>query len=283
MKKFTSRLLALVALTFLVESSFAQINLPAASPSAKISQGVGLGEVTIEYSRPSLKGRKMFGSQVPYNTVWRTGANKVTSIVFSSEMEVGGKKVPAGKYALLTIPSTADWTIILNKEADAWGAYTYKEANDVLRFKVKSEKLSKPKEHLTISFDEFTPTQSNVVIEWENARVKFLVKQDPDAEIMQQISSATAGSDVKPGAYFAAANYYYDTNRDLNQAYEWMNKALESNKAYWAYAARAKIAAKLGKCDAAAEDAKTALPDAKKSNDMSYVLSLEKIIKSCGK
>lgn len=283
MKTFSALFIAFAAMLLTTQVSIAQISLPAASPAATITQGVGLGEVRIDYSRPSLKGRKMFGAQHPYDVVWRTGANKVTNFTISKEMEVGGTKVPAGKYALLTIPSTSEWTVILNKEADSWGAYTYNEASDVLRFKVKPEKLAKPKEQFTISFDEFTPTQARVSIEWEGVAVRFWVKQDPDAEIIEQINTALSASDVKPGAYMAAANYYYDTNRDLNKAFDWASKALESNKAYWAYAVRAKIAAKNGKCEVAVADAQAGLPEAKKSNDMSYVLTLEKIIKDCGK
>src|SRR5690606_6949315 len=261
--------------------SSAQLQLPAASPSSAVSQGIGLGEVKIEYSRPSLKGRKMFGAQVPYQIVWRTGANKVTNISFSRDMEVNGSKVAAGKYALLSIPTANEWTIILNKEADAWGAYTYKESEDVLRFKVKAEKLKSTVEHFTIRFDDFSPTQAHVVIEWENTRVKFPVKHDADDEIMDQIRKLTAKSDANAGVFLGAANYYVETNRDLNQAFTWATKALESNQAYWAYATRAKIASKIGKCDVAAQDAKAALPGAKEANDMSYVITLEKILKDC--
>ncbi len=273
----------LAALISLPETGFSQLSLPPASPSATVVQGIGLGEVRVDYSRPSLKGRKIFGSQIPYNAVWRTGANKVTNITFSKDMDVNGNKVAAGKYALLTIPSTGDWTVILNKDADAWGAYTYNQASDVLRFKVKPEALTRPEEHFTISFEDFTPTQAHVVIKWEKVKVRFLVKQDPDAEVMAQINSLTSASEVNAGTYIGAANYYLDTNRDLDKAFDWASKALESNKAFWVYALRAKIAAKTGKCDVAVQDAKTGLPDAKKANDMSYVLSLEKIIKDCGK
>ncbi|GAA4439321.1 DUF2911 domain-containing protein [Ravibacter arvi] len=283
MKKFTFLFSILLALLVLPNVTSAQLNLPQASPSAIAAQGIGLGEARIDYHRPSLKGRKMFGSQVPYGSVWRTGANQVTTLTLSREMEVAGNKVAAGKYALFTIPAPGEWTVILSKDAEAWGAYTYNEANDVLRFKVKSQALSKPVEFFTIRFDDFTPTQSNVVIEWERTQIKFPVKQDADAEIMEQIKTLTAASDVKPMTLIGAANYYLDTNRELNTAFEWASKGLESNKMYWAYALRAKIAAKIGKCDVAVEDAKTGLPGAKKANDMSYVQTLEKIIKECGK
>src|SRR5690606_2097771 len=280
MKKITITLLWLATI-LLPGITLAQLALPAASPASVVTQGIGLGEVKIDYSRPSLKGRKMFGAQVPYNSVWRTGANKVTNITFSRDMEINGLKVAAGRYALLSIPSTTEWTIILNKEAEAWGAYTYKESEDVLRFKVKSEKLKSTIEHFTIRFDDFTPTEANLVIEWENTRVKFPIKHDPDSEIMDQIKKLTASSDANAGVLLGAANYYLETNRDLNQAYAWASKAVETNKAFWALAARAKIASRIGKCDVALEDAKAALPGAKEANDMSYVFTLEKIIKDC--
>lgn len=283
MKQFLFLFSAVLILNGAAKEAFSQVSLPAASPSAVVSQGIGLGEVRIEFSRPSLKGRKMFGSQLPYDAVWRTGANKVTNIIFSRDMEIAGHTIIAGKYALLTIPSTGDWTVILNKDADAWGAYTYKEASDVLRFKVKPETLKKPQEHFSISFDDFTPTQAYIVIQWENTRIKFPVKHHPDAEIMEQIRTLTSAAEVKPATYIGAANYYFDTNRDLEKAYQWASKALESNQAFWVYALRAKIAAKIGKCDVAVQDAKAGLPEAKKANDMSYVLSLEKLIKDCGK
>lgn len=282
MRLFT--IISLLAVILLLpETGFSQLSVPAASPSATVAQGIGLGEVRIEYSRPSLKGRKIFGSQIPYDAVWRTGANKVTNIIFSKDMDVNGHAVTAGKYALFTIPSTGEWTVILNKDADSWGAYTYNQANDVLRFKVKPQALAKPEEHFTISFEDFTPTQAHVVIKWEKVQVRFLVKQDPDAEIMAQINSLTSASEISAGTYIGAANYYLDTNRDLEKAFGWASKALESNQAFWVYALRAKIAAKTGKCDVAVQDAKAGLPEAKKANDMSYVLSLEKIIKDCGK
>ncbi len=273
---FLSSILALSATV-----SVAQINTPAASPSAVISQGVGLGEVRIEYSRPSLKGRKMFGQQVPYNAVWRTGANKTTKLALSKDMEVNGHQVPAGDYALLTIPGPSEWTIILNKDADAWGSYTYKEANDVLRFKVKATKLATPEEFFTITFGKFSAAQTEVIIRWENAQVSFEVKQDADKQVMADITSKMAASDINPMTYITAANYYFDTNRDLEKAYEWASKALETNKAFWVYHLRAKIAAKTGKCNVALKDAEIGLPLAQKANDPAYVLYFEQLKKTC--
>jgi hypothetical protein len=259
----------------------AQIQTPQASPAATISQSIGLGKATVEYSRPALKGRKMFGVQVPYGKVWRTGANKITNLILSEDMLVGGQKVAAGTYALFTIPTATDWTIILSKDAGMWGAYEYKEANDVVRFTVKSQKLAKTQEYFTIEFTDFTASEANVAISWENVQVKFTLKNDPDEKIMAQIKQQMAAADIKSGTYFAAADYYYETNRDLNQAYEWATKVLEQDQKYWTYYLRGKIAAKIGKCDVAVADATKGLALAKEAGDDAYILNNQKVMQAC--
>lgn len=262
----------------------AQINTPAPSPSATLSQGVGLAKVTIEYSRPALKGRKVLGTPLaPFGKVWRTGANKVPNLIFSQEMTVEGQKVPAGTYGLFTIPNENEWTIILSKNPEQWGAYAYKESEDFLRFKVKAEKLTKPEEYFTIDITDFTPTSAKIAIRWENLQVKFNVSQDPDAQIMAEIREKTTGSDIKSDTYFAAADYYYQNNRDLNKAYEWANKVVEKEQEYWTYYLRGKIAAKIGKCDVAVADATKGLELAKKANDGAYILNHTNVLKACGK
>ena len=259
----------------------AQIQTPQASPAATLSQSIGLGKATIEYSRPALKGRKMFGAQVPYGKVWRTGANKITNLILSEDMLVNGQKVAAGTYALFTIPTATDWTIILSKDANMWGAYEYKEASDVLRFTVKSQKLPKSQEYFTIEFTDFTATEANVAISWENVLVKFALKNDPDEKIMAQIQQALAAPDVKSGTYFAAADYYYTTNRDLDKAYEWATKVVEQDQKYWTYYLRGKIAAKIGKCEVAVGDATKGLALAKEAGDDAYILNNQKVLQAC--
>lgn len=277
-KKLSTLMLAASLFAF---TATAQIQTPQASPAVTISQTIGLGKATIEYSRPSLKGRKMFGVQVPYGKVWRTGANKITNLILSEDMLVGGKKVAAGTYGLFTIPTTTDWTIILSKDANMWGAYEYKEANDVVRFTVKSQKLAKAQEYFTIEFTDFTASEANVAISWENVQVKFSLKNDPDEKIMAEIKQKMAGSDISTATYSAAANYYYDTNRDLNQAYEWANKVVEKDQKFWTYYLRAKIAAKIGKCDVAVVDATKGLAMAKEGGDDSYVINHQNVLKEC--
>lgn len=262
----------------------AQINTPAPSPSATVSQGVGLAKVTISYSRPALKGRKMFGTPlVAYGSVWRTGANKIPNLTFSQEVSIEGQKVAAGTYGLFTIPTEGEWTIILSKNPEQWGAYDYKQSEDLLRVKVKAEKLAKTEEYFTMEFADFTPTSAKIAIRWENTEVKFAVVQDPDAQIMAEIKEKTTASTVSTDTYSAAANYYYDTNRDLKQAYEWANKVVEKDQKYWTYFLRGKIAAKLGKCDVAIPDAQKGLEMAKQANDGAYIVNHTKVLKDCGK
>ncbi len=266
---------------FFSQLAGAQISVPAASPSASVTQAVGLGEVRIEYGRPALKGRKMFGHQVPYNAVWRTGANKTTQFILSKPMEINGRLLPAGSYGLFTIPAPDEWTIILSKDAKAWGAYTYNPDNDVLRFKVKASKLATPEEFFTIAFDAFSPTHATLAIRWENTQVSFDVRQDADKEVMDEINRSMAAADINSATYIQAAGYYLDTGRDLSKAYEWASKALETNKAFWVYYLRARIAAKIGKCDVALKDTEAGLPLAKTANDPAYVLYFEQLKKDC--
>jgi hypothetical protein len=282
MKKFIQKLGAfLLSVCLLTFTANAQIQTPQASPGATISQTVGLGKVTVEYSRPALKGRKMFGVQVPYGKVWRTGANKITNVILSDEMMVNGQKVAAGTYGLFTIPTATEWTIILNKDADLWGAYDYKQENDVVRFTVKAQNLAKAQESFTIEFIDFNANETNVAISWENAMVKFPIKHDSDAKIMAEIQKKMAGSEISVGTYSAAANYYYDTNRDLKQAYEWATKVVENDQKFWTYYLRGKIAAKIGQCDVAVADATKGLAMAKEAGDDAYILNHQNVLKEC--
>lgn len=281
MKSICFKIWVLCCITF---TTNAQIKTPQPSPSATIIQNIGLATATIEYSRPSLKGRKMMGSTlVPYGQVWRTGANKIPNLKLTEEVMIEGQKVPVGTYGLATIPALTEWTIILTKKADQWGVYEYKQEDDLVRFKVKAEKLVAKEEHFTMAFTDFTPTSAKVAISWENTRVKFNIKQDPNAQIMAEIKEKTAAADATADTYSDAANYYFDNGGDLNQALAWANKVVEKDKQYWTYYLRAKIAAKLGKCDIASDDAAKGLEMAIKEKDNAYIANHNKILKGCGK
>ncbi len=267
---------------FAVHLSYAQISTPAPSPGASVKQSIGLAEATIEYSRPSLKGRKMIGSDlVPFGKVWRTGANKIPNLILTKDVEIEGNKVPAGTYGVITIPDASTWTIVLSGNPNQWGTYEYKEAEDKFRFKVKAEKIAQKEENFTMGFSDIAMESANAFIVWENTRVKFKISHSGDAQIMAEIKEKTSAATVSADTYFGAAEYYYDKGKDLNQAYEWANKVVAEQKEYWTYNLRGKIAAKLGKCDIATADANAGLPLAKKSNDAAYVAKLQNILNIC--
>jgi hypothetical protein len=261
--------------------SFAQISTPAPSPAATVKQSFGLAEATIEYSRPSLKGRKMMGSTlVPYGKVWRTGANKIPNLILSKDVEIDGNKVPAGTYGII-IPNATSWTIILSGNANQWGTYGYKESEDKFKFSAKVEKPLAKEENFTMGFSDLTLESANIFIAWENTKVKFKVSHNPNELIMAEIKEKTVMADAKSDTFFGAAEYYFDKGLDLNQAFEWANKVVAEEKAYWTYNLRGKIAAKLGKCDVAVADANAGMILAKKENDPSYVIKLQSILNSC--
>ena len=134
----------------------AQVKTPQASPVCTVSQAVGTSDISITYSRPGAKNRVIFGNIVPYDKMWRTGANKATKISFSEEVTFAGQKVPAGEYSLFTIPSTNEWEVILNNELNLWGTGEYDEADDVLRVKIPSSSNESHVESLTIDFNTFS-------------------------------------------------------------------------------------------------------------------------------
>jgi hypothetical protein len=270
--------LTLIALTLTAQ---AQIRIPAASPSATVVQGIGLATASVEYSRPALKGRTMFNDQVPFGKVWRTGANRTTKLTISDEMTVGGQKLAAGSYGLFTIPGASEWTIIISKDAVGPGAFAYKAENDVFRVTAKATKTATKTEFFTIEFTGFAATSANLTMRWENAEVSLPMVSDPDAKIMAQILEETAKADAKPGVFFAAADYYYETNRDMKQARAWAEKVVEADKQYWTYYLRAKIAARQGDCKAARADAETGLAIAQKAGDDAYIKNHQRILNEC--
>lgn len=224
-------ILKLVAITLTlwgisVTESTAQLKLPAASSQQTLTQNLGISQITVNYSRPNVKGRTIFGGLEPYGEVWRTGANGATTLAFTGDVFIDGKKISAGTYALFTIPGKKIWTIILNKGAQQWGAYTYKQSDDVLRFTVIPEELKNTVETFTISFPEVSTTEAKLNIAWANTSVTFPIVVNQDAEIMASIDQAMQG-DKKP--YLAAAQYYLNNDKNLDQALAWADEAVKAN------------------------------------------------------
>ena len=209
-----------IAIILMALNGYGQIT-PQPSSTQTITQQFGLGTMTLTYSRPNVKGRKIFGYVEPYDKVWRTGANSATVITFSDDVTVEGNKVPAGEYGLFSIPGENQWTIILSKKAKQWGAYTYNQADDYLRFTVRPVKLPRPVETFTLAFENMFPTNGELHLLWENTFLAVHLTCDIDAKVMARIDSAMQ-TDKKP--YYDAVIYYWNNNKDMNKALEWANQ-----------------------------------------------------------
>lgn len=254
----------------------AQLRTPAPSPSTTIKQDFGLSSIELSYSRPGIKGRKIFGDLVPYGKVWRTGANNATTITFGEEVMIGDKKVPAGKYGLLTIPDANEWTVIISKQTDVTSPTDYKQDQDAVRVKVKPIILPFPIETFTIGFDDLKNNSVNIGILWDNVYVSLPVTTDIDSKIMAQIKTQVEGD---PRPYFSAAMYYLDNGKDLNKAIEWFDKALVQNpKAFWVHHQKANALAKLGKKQDAIASANKSMELAKEAKNEDYVSLNEKLL-----
>jgi hypothetical protein len=269
---------------FLSINIFGQITMPAPSPGATSTQAIGLAKVSVDYSRPSLKGRKMMGSDViPYGKIWRTGANKIPVLKVDKAIKIGGKSLTAGEYGIVTIPSKTEWTIIISNNANQWGTYNYKESEDNFRFTAKAVKNKVKEETFTIGFTDIHEESANMYIAWENDMVKFPLSHDSHPTILEEINQKMASSEITNDTYSDAAEYYFKKGLDLNKALGWANKVVDNDKQYWTYALRGRIAAKLGNCNVAVSDANLGLALAKKDSDMAYVKIHEKILSDCKK
>lgn len=273
-KKFTGAI-AIVALTSSTLS--AQLKVPAPSPMQSIKQAFALSDITIEYSRPSAKGRVIFGDVVSFGSIWRTGANSTTKITFGEDVKVEGNDVKAGTYGLYTIPNKDSWEIMLYKDLTLGGNVAdYKKENEVARFTVKPTSLTEKVETFAINVADITANSANVELVWEKTRAAFKVVADIDSKIMKTIET-TIVKDNRP--YYQAASYYYDNDKDLKLASEWIDKAITSNpKAYWVVLLKAKIQYKAKDLKGAAITAEQAKVLATADQDDAYIKMAEKII-----
>lgn len=228
MKKKIFTILAFVAAsTTAIQTTSAQLSLPAPSPAATVTQTVGLTEITIEYSSPGVKNRTIFGGLVPYNEVWRTGANSATKISFSKDVTIEGTKVPKGKYSLFTIPMQSEFTVMLNKDLNA-SADSYKKEDELVRFNVKT-KAVEARERLAFMFSNFSDTQTTIDMEWEKTRISFNVMLDTDAQSAENIDKEL-GKTWR--TYNSAARYHLDNNKDLPTGMKYVDQSL-SLKEEW--------------------------------------------------
>ena len=245
------------------------IKTPSPSSTQTVKQEFGLSSIELSYSRPNMKGRKIFGDLVPYDAVWRTGANSATTLTFGDDVTIGGTKIPAGKYGLLTMPGASEWTIIITKQTDVTSPAAYKADQDVVRVKVKPDAMPFSVESFTIVFDAVKANSTNLVMIWDKTSVALPITTDIDSKIMAQIDNSM-NKDNKP--YFQSAMYYMETGKDLNQANMWFDKAIAQNpEAFWIHYQKANCCAKMGKKSEAIAASNKSIELAKAAKNDDYV------------
>ena len=250
----------LLAIIFgLTSIVFAQVDLPRPSPKASIMQRIGVTDVTITYSRPGVKSRVIWGELVPYEKVWRTGANEATTISFSTDVKIEGQNLPAGTYALFTIPGKREWTFIFNKTSDQWGAFDYKQDQDALRVKVKPEE-GPDEEWMNFIFRNLTVNSADVVLRWAKLKVQFGIQTDTVGKVMADcragMKNLKADDSRTPRG---CAQFAADNNGDMTEALQWIDKSIAVKEAFNNLAVKARLQAKAGKKAEAIQTANKAL------------------------
>jgi hypothetical protein len=229
--------------------------LPQPSPHARVEQHVGLADLSIDYSSPAVKGRTIWGGLVPYDKPWRTGANAATKLTSSHEFNFGGKKIPAGSYALYTIPGKASWSVVLNSGLEAWGSDSYDTKKDIARVSAKPEATDN-RERMTFSFDDTNDDGTQLVLNWEKVRVRVPITLDTKAQVKTNIDKSIADA-WRP--HYAAARYLLENNGDIDQALTYADQSIAIKSGWNNNWLRAQILNKKGRAaDAAAAADKAA-------------------------
>lgn len=252
MKSVFTSILALFAVVAIAQ------DLPQPSPAATVMQTIGLTEATVVYSRPGAKDRLVFGELVPFDKVWRTGANKATAVTFSNDVTFGGKPVKAGTYSLFTKPGKTEWMVMLNSETELWGSDNYKSENDVASVKVKSEKMAYMEETFTIGFTNVTEEGADMYIRWEGTSVTVKIGVDTEAAAWANIEASIKEAEGSWRNYVRAAQYAARSGKKLDEALVWTEKALAMEDYWWTYWVQADVYA-------AKKDYKSAVKSLKKS------------------
>ena len=266
---------------FILFSADAQLKTPAPSPTQNIKQDFGLSNVELSYSRPGVKGRKIFGDLVPFGKVWRTGANNATTLTFGDAVMIGDTKVPAGKYGLLTIPDKKSWTIIISKQTDVTSPADYKQDQDLVRVEAKTMNMDESMETFTMQFANVKPSTCELHLMWDKTAVALPISTEVETKVMAQIDNLM-NKDNRP--YFGAAMYYMDNGKDLNQALAWFDKAVEMQpKAFFIIHQQANCLAKLGRKDEAKAAAEKSKAQAIEQKNDDYVRLNDKLLAELNK
>ena len=270
-------------LCFFAFVSQAQVQAPQPSPATKINQVVGLTEFTLDYARPAVRDRKVFGNLVPFDKKWRTGANANTKISFTDDIIVGGVAVKAGEYAIFSTPSANEWTIYLYADTSNWGLpQAWDDAKVVAKFKVNTQ----PNEYVDnfdIYFSNLSNNAAHLEIAWENTKVAIPIEVPTDAKVMASIEKTLAGEPTARD-YYAAAAYYFSEDKDTKKAKEWIDAAmnLQEQKPFWMLRQQSLIYAKAGDKKGAIKVAKQSLEAAEKAGNADYVKMNKDSLKEWG-
>ena len=279
LKTFTAALsLAAVVLALAAVPAAAQVATPRVSQAATVSQTIGTTDIEISYSRPGVKGRAIWGALVPFNEVWRTGANEATTISFSDPVSVGGTMLPAGKYSLATIPTAEEWTVIFSKQQDLWGMYEYKPEMDALRIKVKPQ-AAEFTEWMAFSFPSVTAVSAEVALTWEKVRIAFIVKVDSLGLTVSKARAAVAAAAADDfQTPYRAANYCLQNDVNLDEAVQWLDKSIGIKATYGNLGAKARYLAKKNDFKGAIETAGKAIAAGKAAEPKVDTSGLEKLV-----
>ena len=269
------RAIIFTLLLFTVNLSFSQINTPRVSPASEVEQMVGLTKIEIEYSRPSMRGREVFGNLVPFGKVWRTGADNSTKISFDTDVIISGKTIQSGTYSIFSIPNKESWEIILYSDVELWGVPRDWSENKIVfssMFDVKKLKKSNTVETFTISFNDLTNNDVNMSISWENMSVDIKIEV-PTRSMVEGDIEKVLSDNPKSSDYYAAAVFYRQENINLDKALEWMNKAIEMNESprFWQYRQQSLIMAANDKFADAVDAAKKSLNLAIEADNQDYI------------
>ena len=266
------KLLFLAVITCFTFSAKAQIEAPQPSPFGKIEQKVGLTDVSIEYSRPGMRGRTIFGDLVPFGEVWRTGANANTKITFSDDVKINGQELKKGSYAIYTIPSEDSWEVMFYSSTDNWGVpQEWDESKVALKATAETMEMPMPMETFTIVIDDLKNDSASLNFIWEKTIAMLKMEVPTDEKALSSIEKVMNGPTAND--YFAAGSYYQEAGKDLDKAYNWVSKAAEmaGDQAFWILRRKSLIEAEMGKKQEAIATAKKSLASAEKANNADYV------------
>lgn len=268
------RKLLIAATLFVATQLNAQIKTPQASLKAEVEQMVGLTDIDINYFRPAKKGRLVFGDLVPYGKMWRTGANQNTTVEIDTDIEINGNALPAGKYALYTLPKAESWDVIFYKTTDNWGLpQEWNDSNVVLKTSVKPETLNKDVEYFTIHVTPENNEQGTIDISWEKTIVHIPFKV-PTHKIAMESINANINENSKASDYYAAGVYLFTSNTDVKKALDYVNKsiAMQNGEApFYMLRQKSLIQAANGDKKGAVETAKKSLEASEKAGNEDYV------------